>query len=119
MTGPTPVGDAAHARPPSLAQGANQTLEDAWVLGQALAARSVTPHDALRRYERARRRRVDLTSRFAAMAAAQNADNPLQRLTRLPSTVITAMYGAMLKGVSNYLREDRSAHTRDHTSQTD
>lgn len=103
----TLVGDAAHAMPPSLAQGANQTLEDAWTLGRVLAS-GADPKpltDCLRRYERARRRRVAFTSRAAAMATAQNVDHPLQRLAALPTPVITAMYAAMLRGVSTYLAD--------------
>jgi FAD-dependent urate hydroxylase len=65
-TGPTTLlGDAAHAFPPSQAQGANQALEDAWRLRQALRE----PGDvcrSLRRYERERARRVRRIARLAA-----------------------------------------------------
>lgn len=103
----TLVGDAAHAMPPSLAQGANQTLEDAWTLGRVLApgAEPRPLADRLRRYERARRRRVAFTSRAATMATAQNVGHPLQRLAALPGPAITAMYAAMLRRVSTYLAD--------------
>ncbi|WP_219416084.1 FAD-dependent monooxygenase [Pseudonocardia nigra] len=65
-TGPsTLVGDAAHAFPPTLAQGASQTLEDAWLLTRALRT-AAHPVPALRRYERARSARVRPVSRLAA-----------------------------------------------------
>lgn len=51
------VGDAAHAMPPSAAQGGAQAIEDAWVLAASLA-RGGDPAVALRAYERARRDRV-------------------------------------------------------------
>ena len=52
------VGDAAHATPPSMAQGAALAIEDALVLAHELAA---TPSilAAMREYERRRRPRVD------------------------------------------------------------
>jgi salicylate hydroxylase len=50
------LGDAAHPLPPHLAQGAAMALEDAVVLGRALAAYPVA--EALRRYEAARRPRT-------------------------------------------------------------
>jgi salicylate hydroxylase len=43
------LGDAAHPMLPSMAQGAAQALEDAWVLGAALDAHS-DPEPAFRRY---------------------------------------------------------------------
>jgi 2-polyprenyl-6-methoxyphenol hydroxylase-like FAD-dependent oxidoreductase len=53
------IGDAAHACPPTLAQGAAQALEDAAVLAELLLARDVVDGTlwsafAERRYERAR-----------------------------------------------------------------
>jgi len=53
------VGDAAHAMAPSAAQGGAQAIEDAWFLAQALAHDPAAPVDALARYERARRPRVE------------------------------------------------------------
>ncbi|WP_406368942.1 FAD-dependent oxidoreductase [Streptomyces sp. NBC_00647] len=41
------VGDAAHCCPPTLAQGAALSLEDAWVLAQLLGTGSATWDDAL------------------------------------------------------------------------
>jgi salicylate hydroxylase len=54
----TLVGDAAHAMQPYLAQGAAMAIEDAAVLANAMAARPNDPAAAMRRYERARVRRI-------------------------------------------------------------
>jgi FAD-dependent urate hydroxylase len=65
----TLLGDSAHTMPPTLGQGANQTFEDAWVLGRELAdapggdGRSVP--ERLRAYERARYPHVNLVSQMA------------------------------------------------------
>jgi salicylate hydroxylase len=61
----TLLGDAAHPMLPFLAQGAASAIEDAVVLADALARR---PHDlseAMRSYERARRRRTAHMQRAA------------------------------------------------------
>ena len=52
------IGDAAHAMPPSAAQGGAQAIEDAVTLAEALAAWPQNPEAALGRWERARRPRV-------------------------------------------------------------
>ncbi|WP_149262578.1 NAD(P)/FAD-dependent oxidoreductase [Actinomadura sp. K4S16] len=61
----TLVGDAAHTMPPTLGQGANQTLEDAWVLGRELDGKDGDPAARLRAYERARYPQISLVSRMA------------------------------------------------------
>lgn len=60
----TLLGDAAHAVPPSLAQGTNQALEDAAALARALRrpATAADPAAALRAYERVSRPRTALVS---------------------------------------------------------
>jgi FAD-dependent urate hydroxylase len=64
FSGPvTLLGDAAHAFPPSQAQGANQALEDAWALRRALSGDNDDPAATLRRYERERVPRVRRVTR--------------------------------------------------------
>jgi FAD-dependent urate hydroxylase len=73
----TLLGDAAHTMPPTLAQGTNQALLDTMVLGKALAglrkginSSSDFSHDvsnALRWYEKTRRRRLRAVSRVASL----------------------------------------------------
>jgi FAD-dependent urate hydroxylase len=68
----TLLGDAAHVFPPSQAQGANQALEDAWMLRRALRGPGPVPA-LLRRYEEIRSRRV---RRISTLAAAEVANRP-------------------------------------------
>ncbi|GAA3470529.1 hypothetical protein GCM10018965_050820 [Nonomuraea roseola] len=65
----TLLGDAAHLMPPTLGQGANQTLEDVWVLGRELA-KGGDPAQRLRAYEQARYPHVNLVSRLARHSPA-------------------------------------------------
>ncbi|MGI5156068.1 FAD-dependent oxidoreductase [Microbispora sp. CA-102843] len=85
----TLVGDAAHTMPPTLGQGANQTLEDAWVLARELA-KGGDPAARLRAYEQARYPHVSLVSRLAKRNPANWRMPPV--LARLvPETAQTAM----------------------------
>ncbi len=53
------LGDAAHAMPPSAAQGGAQAIEDGWVLASCLARTPERPQHALTRFEALRRPRVE------------------------------------------------------------
>lgn len=73
----TLLGDAAHTMPPTLAQGTNQALLDTMVLCKALSdlqsgmtSRSGDVANALRWYEKTRRRKVAAVSRVASLQVA-------------------------------------------------
>ncbi|MEV1002612.1 NAD(P)/FAD-dependent oxidoreductase [Nonomuraea sp. NPDC050202] len=86
----TLVGDAAHTMPPTLGQGANQTLEDAWVLGRELAKDGDDPAARLRAYEKARYPHISLVSKLAKRNPANWRTPPM--LARLvPDTIQTTM----------------------------
>ena len=53
------MGDAAHAMLPYHAQGAGQSIEDAWVLARLLGKNDEGPVAALRRFEALRKDRAD------------------------------------------------------------
>ncbi|WP_049568275.1 FAD-dependent oxidoreductase [Nonomuraea sp. SBT364] len=92
--GPTTLaGDSAHTMPPAMAQGANQALEDAWLL-----AGSITGD--LRAYERARARLV----RRSAVLAGTEFTNRHEILARLiPRRLATSVYTRWLRWASGYL----------------
>ncbi|GAA4669923.1 FAD-dependent monooxygenase [Streptomyces chumphonensis] len=85
----TLLGDAAHAMPTVLGQGACQAIEDAAVLAGELAASPADPVAALRSYERVRKERVAwVRDRVFKVGGAPRVDHPLLRplfvrLTRL------------------------------------
>jgi FAD-dependent urate hydroxylase len=109
-TGPTTlVGDAAHAFPPSQAQGANQTLEDAWLLVRAVRLSGPVPAQ-LRRYEA---RRIPRVRRVSRLSASELTNRTPGRATRaaaraVPSAVAGRLYLAQIRRWSSVLHDERS-----------
>ncbi len=75
----TLLGDAAHTMPPTLAQGTNQVLLDTMVLRKALSELGNQPvlsnrdlSNALRWYERTRRRKVKAVSWMASLQVSHS-----------------------------------------------
>jgi FAD-dependent urate hydroxylase len=96
----TLIGDAAHTMPPTRAQGANQTLEDAWALAVALR-RGDNPTDALRNYEHLRAPKAGLV---AKQSGREDTNEYRPWLTKLmPDTLVARYYTRWLGKISNYL----------------
>jgi FAD-dependent urate hydroxylase len=104
----TLVGDAAHAFPASQAQGANQALEDAWVLREALRGPGFTI-ERLRRYERLRARRVRRVSKLAASERTNRPAHPVvNALARLvPPAAAGRAYTSLIRRSSSVLNDER------------
>ncbi|OBI64602.1 NAD(P)/FAD-dependent oxidoreductase [Mycobacterium sp. E796] len=100
----TLLGDAAHTMPPTLAQGTNQALLDAMVLCRELSdvqdGGNAEIAAALRRYEKARRRRVRAVSRVASLQVAHG-ESVLWPATMIPDRVHTWMLTTFLRCTSH------------------
>ncbi|GAB3726616.1 NAD(P)/FAD-dependent oxidoreductase [Nocardiopsis nanhaiensis] len=105
--GATLLGDAAHAFPPSTAQGANQALEDAWALNLALAdeGAEADPAAALRRYESVRRGPVALASLASGAEAVMRFSPPRILGRERISAMATRQYTGYLGRISNVLTD--------------
>jgi FAD-dependent urate hydroxylase len=104
----TVIGDAAHSMPPTRAQGANQALEDAWLLAQSLRRaernREASLPAILRAFERARTPKVDLVAKQAGTEDYNRHGLALGRTARLiPGTLAARLYTRWLGRISNYL----------------
>jgi len=62
------LGDSAHAMLPYHAQGAAQSIEDAYVLAACIAETPSAPVEAIERYERLRKERAEWVQRFSRQA---------------------------------------------------
>lgn len=102
------IGQAAHAIPPVLAQGANQSIEDAWVLCRELEA-SPSISGALEGYERARRRKVAAVSRVARwpMLHLYGQVSRLPRNASIPEKICTWSWGTLMQTFSSTLSSAR------------
>jgi 2-polyprenyl-6-methoxyphenol hydroxylase-like FAD-dependent oxidoreductase len=88
------LGDAAHAMPPDLGQGACQALIDGLVLGECLVD-SANVGVALAEYDRLRRRR---SQRVAAMARRVSAISYAKRCTGLRDLAVRAALAVTTPG---------------------
>jgi FAD-dependent urate hydroxylase len=104
----TLLGDAAHAFPPSQAQGANQALEDAWLLRRALAGGG-DPARRLREYERLRTPRVRRVSQLAASERTNRPANATAKfLARLvPAGIAGRGYVSLVRSFSSVLHDQQ------------
>ncbi|MFI1580756.1 FAD-dependent oxidoreductase [Embleya sp. NPDC020630] len=98
----TLLGDAAHTMPPTVAQGGNQALEDAWALARALRRTADIP-EALADYRSSRARRASLTARRAASETTNTYLPTLSRLT--PDALISRYHTRWLRRISTYLSD--------------
>jgi FAD-dependent urate hydroxylase len=98
------IGDAVHAIPPVFAQGANQSIEDAWVLVRSLSA-TTGIEDALVRYGQDRRPKM---ARLVRMARAPvmpvyELGGRLPQFVGLPESWCTWSWGRLLQAFSSTL----------------
>jgi FAD-dependent urate hydroxylase len=105
----TVIGDAAHSMPPTRAQGANQALEDAWALAQALRGEESAAGEAgsggvaaaLRDFERRRSAKAAVVSRQAGREDYNRLGALASRLA--PDALATRYYTRWLGRVSSIL----------------
>ncbi|MGH3970516.1 MAG: FAD-dependent oxidoreductase, partial [Mycobacterium sp.] len=95
----TLLGDAAHAMPPTLAQGTNQALLDTMVLCKALSDFPDVP-GALRWYEDTRRRRVKAVSRVTTLQVSRR-ESVLRPAAIIPDRLHTWALTTFLRSVSH------------------
>jgi FAD-dependent urate hydroxylase len=103
----TLLGDAAHTMPPTLAQGTNQALLDTMVLCKALSDLRKRPSgnsndvsNALRWYEKTRRRKVKAVSRVASLQVSHG-ESVLTPAAMIPDRLTTWALTTFMSSVSH------------------
>ncbi|MBB6171661.1 FAD-dependent urate hydroxylase [Nocardiopsis mwathae] len=104
------IGDAVHAMPPILAQGAGQALEDVAALLRGLDAEH-DPAAVLSAYENGRRRQAVLAATAATQGIATSGPRTLGQSEAalrmssagMPKNMVTWMFGKLIRGVSGRL----------------
>ncbi len=100
----TLLGDAAHTMPPTFAQGTNQALLDTMVLCKALSefqrGTNTDLPDALRWYEKTRRRRAAAVSRVASLQISHG-EAVLRTAAMISDRFMTWALATFLQSVSH------------------
>ncbi len=100
----TLLGDAAHTMPPTLAQGANQALLDTMVLCKAVSefqrGNNTDLPNALRWYEKTRRRRAAAVSRVASLQVSHG-EAVLRTAAMVSDRFMTWALATFLQSVSH------------------
>lgn len=97
------LGDAAHTMPPTVAQGANQALEDGWALARGLRLKEGDLPAGLAEYERSRLKGARLTQMVAGSEVTDKYRPGAGLLT--PNTLISWFYTRWLKMISTILNQ--------------
>lgn len=115
----TLLGDAAHTMPPTLAQGANQALLDTMVLCKAVSefqrGTNTGLPEALRWYEKTRRRRAAAVSRIASLQVSHG-EAVLRPAAMVSDRFMTWALATFLQSVSH--RRIAADISRGHAADT-
>ncbi|MEC4838975.1 NAD(P)/FAD-dependent oxidoreductase [Mycobacteroides chelonae] len=115
----TLLGDAAHTMPPTLAQGANQALLDTMVLCKAVSefqrGTNTDLPEALRWYEKTRRRRAAAVSRVASLQVSHG-EAVLRTAAMVSDRFMTWALATFLQSVSH--RRMAADISRGHATDT-
>lgn len=104
----TLLGDAAHAVPPRSGMGANQALEDVWVLSRVLSRGGDTTA-LVREYERIRRRRLRMLWMYSQLTARSGGKQPAAFRRNPEGVSMTGFQRWQIKKFSTYLNAKEAA----------
>ena len=98
------LGDAAHAVPPSLGQGAAQAFEDVGVMARLLSDSDSTSYDqTFALFERLRRPRIDMVRKMTAKAESSRGASSSGLGWYVKSNIIRGAFMVLGKGKESYM----------------